>query len=164
MSSGLKVTMKTIYRFPSIILMPIFSLWTIGPITLTKSVCSICYTCCCNIHQKLGVSFYLTWINLLLTFASGFAYSSWHWSGGIDTTIFCPCLIIAMIFLILLQFMDKCRGCCCPCLPCCDSYCYPVTQFTYLDVNDMNAIITQDNIELQFLSNRNFLFDDFIFL
>ena len=154
MSIGLKKTMKTIYKFPPTILTPIFSIWTIGPVMSTKSCCSSCCTCCCNSHQKLGVSMCLTWINLLLTFVSSLAYPIWYDDferlfSSVSSIFpyfllaFCPCLAISMIFLILLQCLDKCPGCCCPCLPC-----YPVIEFTYLDVNDMDAMITQEDIEL----------------
>ena len=153
MSIGLKGTLKTIIKFPPIILTPIFSIWTIGPVMSTKSVCS---GSCNNGHQKLGVSIHLTRINLLLTFASGLAYSYAirHIMGTQRDLLFFflaisfPCLAIAMIFLILLQCLDKCPGCCCPSLPCCESNCYPVTQFTYLDVNNMDIIITQEEIQL----------------
>ena len=157
-SFGLKGTLKIIYKFPPMILTPMFSIWTIGPVMSTKSICG---GSCCNDHQKLGVSICLTWINLLLTLACGFAYLIWNeltnrwanWSGYQSllipfVTSFCPCLAIAMIFLILLQCLDKCPGCCCPCIPCCKRNCYPVTQFTYLDVNNMDIIITQEEIEL----------------
>ena len=144
--------MKTIIKFPPIILTPIFSIWTIGPVMSKKSVCgSSCY----NGHQKLGVSICLTWINLFLTLASGFAYTIWFPLQCPQCFLFaflaytCPCFAIAMIFLILLQCLDKCPGCCCPCLPCCESNCYPVTQFTYLDVNNSDIIITQEQIELE---------------
>ena len=154
--------MKIIFKFPSIILTPIFSIWTIGPVMSTKSVCGcILYGIgggsCCNSHQKLGVSICLTWINLLLTFLSGLAHVciffdlkmlKWYIDYIIFLTFSFLCLAIAMIFLILLQCLDKCPGCCCPCLPCCESNCYPVTQFTYLDVNNMDVIITQEEIEL----------------
>ena len=150
MSVGLKGTVKTIIKFPTIIMIPIFSIWTIGPVNPAKP-------CCCNSHQKLGVSICLTWINLLLTFLSGLAHVciffdlkmlKWYIDYIIFLTFSFLCLAIAMIFLILLQCLDKCPGCCCPCLPCCESYCYPVTQFTYLDVNNMDVILTQEDIEL----------------
>ena len=160
MSCGLKGTVKTISKFPPFILTPIFSIWTIGPVMSKKSFCG---NNCNNAHQKLGVSICLTWINLLLTLASGFAHAIWNTVGEfwpesdfisklsffqIFSIFSCPCLAIAMIFLILLQCLDKCPGCCCPCLPCCKSNCYPVTQYTYLDVNNLDIIITQEDIEL----------------
>ena len=66
--------------------------------------------------------------------------------------VFCPCLLINLITLILLQCLDKCFGCCCPC---CITYCYPVAEFTYLDVNNMDALITQKDIEMDIIENKN---------
>ena len=163
MSIGLKGTLKIIYKFPPMILTPMFSIWTIGPVmTSTKSGCLRCCTCYCKFYfhckscynspQKLGVSTCLTWANLLLTSASGFAYkyiNIWNFhNGNFIVILLYPCLAISMVFLILLQCLDKCAGCCCPCLSCCESNCYPVTQFTYLDVNNMDVIITQEEIEV----------------
>ena len=156
-SIGFKETIKTICKFPPIFLTPIFSIWTIGPVMSARSCCRC--KCCCNSYQKLGVSIFLTWINLLITFVvSGLAYQIWFDEGAFVwdpvhifpyfLLCFCPCFVFTMIFLILLQCLDKCPGCCCPCLPCCDTYCYPVTEFTYLDVNDLDALITQDDIEM----------------
>ena len=147
-STGLKGTMKIIIKCPPIILTPIFSIWTIGSVISPKSVCG---NNCNNTYQKLGVSICLTWINLLLTLACGFAYAIFYGYGLLFFFLAasCPCLAIAMIFLILLQCLDKCPGCCCPCLSCCKSNCYPVTQYTYLDVNNMGVIITQEDIELE---------------
>merc|ERR1719492_551355 len=42
MSIGLKGTLKIMYKFPPIILTPIFSIWTIGPIMPT-SICGSSY-------------------------------------------------------------------------------------------------------------------------
>ena len=156
MSIGLKGTLKIIYKFPPIILTPIFSIWTIGPI-MPSSICGSIYN---NGHQKLGVSIWFTWINLFLSLASGFVYPIVFYAGVrsgsvgpvslFTLTFICSCLFIAIaiIFLILLQCLDNYPGCCCPCLPCCESNCYPVTQLTYLDVNNIDVIITQEEIEL----------------
>ena len=148
--------MKALYNFPPIILTSIFSIWTIGP-----SCWSTCSTCCCNSQQKLGVSFSITWMNLLLTIGCGLAYSIIFLDKefvGMDLNvlacvilIFGACYGSSIIYLILLQCLDKCwsPGCFSPCLHCCDSYCYPVIELTYLDVNNMDSITTQDNnIEL----------------
>ena len=148
MSIGLKGTLKTIIKFPPIILTPIFSIWTIGPVMSKKSVCG---NSCYNGHQKLGVSICFTWINLLLTLASGFAYYS-HigYSFRILLVLSCPCLAIADISNSITMFGQMSRLL----LPLyCESNCYPVTQFTYLDVNNMDIIITQEEIELDQLCN-----------
>jgi len=49
-SFGLKGTMKIIIKFPPIILTPMFSIWTIGPVMCTKYYLE----CICSGHQKLG--------------------------------------------------------------------------------------------------------------
>ena len=81
MSCGLTGTMKIIVKFPPIILTSIFSIWTIGPVMSTKSICS---GSCNNGHQKLGVSNCFTWINLLITLASGLVYVIRHNEGSWD--------------------------------------------------------------------------------
>ena len=97
---------------------------------------------------------YAIWFHVEQYYSSHFYYSRFYFSSNprsflsnfLETS--CPCFVIAMIFLILLQYLDKCSECCCPCLPCCRSNCYPVTKFTYLDVNNMDVVITQEEIEL----------------
>ena len=143
MSIGLKGTMKALYNFPPIIITSIFSIWTIGP----PDSCSTC----CNSKQKLGVSFTITWMNLLLTFVCLQAYLFLFFNDvSVFNLILGPFYVSAIIYLILLQCLDKCwsSGCWSPCRNCCDTYCYPVIELTYLDVNNMDSIVTQDNIEL----------------
>ena len=163
MSIGIKKTLKTIFKFPPIIVTPMFSIWTIGPLTSGKSCCCRAFNCK---SRNLGVSNWLTWVNLMLTFAFALAYSIWHDVGtfgfshdgkifGSFLFIFCPFLLLTLIFLILLQCLDKCPSCCCPCLSCCKKYCYPVTEYTYLDMNDMDALITQQDIEMAAIENEN---------
>ena len=140
--------------FPPIILTPMFCIWTMNPLT-SKQAFS------CGIFdyksQKIGISYWLTWINFILTFVSGLAYQIWDDQFEIIffepyLLAFYPCLLITLITLILLQCLDKCSGCCCPC---CINYCYPVTEFTYLDVNNMDALITQEDIEMDIIEYEN---------
>ena len=143
---GIKKALKIIFMFPPIILTPMFCIWTMNPLTSKQA-----FSCRTFDHksQKIGISKWLTWINLVSTFVSGLAYQIWHDEGTFTDQfekiffepfllVFCPCLLITLITLILLQCLDKCSGCCCPC---CINYCYPVTEFTYLDVNNMDALI-----------------------
>ena len=157
--------MKTILKFPPIIVTPVFSIWTFGPLTSGKSCCCRAFNCK---SRNLGVSNWLTWVNLMLTFASGVAYTIWHDWGTFRfephkmfqyfLIYFCPCILITCILLILLlQCLDKCPDCCCPCLSCCRKYCYPVTEYTYLDMKDMDALIMQQDIEMIVIENENML-------
>ena len=84
-------------------------------------------------------------MNLLLTFGCLQAYLFLFFD---DVALFngnlSPFYVSVIIYLILLQRLDKCWS-----SGCCDSYCYPVIELTYLDVNNMDSITTQDNnIEL----------------
>ena len=146
--------------FPPIILTPMFCIWTMNPLTSKQA-----FSCGTFDYksQKIGISNWLTWINFILTLVSGLAYRSlvkhyrlayqiWHDIFFIELLVFCPCLLITLITLILLQCLDKYSGCCCPC---CITYCYPVTEFTYLDVNNMDALITQEDIEMDIIEYEN---------
>ena len=151
--------------FPPIILTPMFCIWTMNPLTSKQA-----FSCRTFDYksQKIGISYWLTWINFILTFVSGLAYQIWHDEGSFTIEnwrdhfekiffepfllVFCPCLLITLITLILLQCLDKCFGCCCPC---CITYCYPVAEFTYLDVNNMDALITQKDIEMDTMVIEN---------
>ena len=135
--------MKALFNFPAIILTSIFSIWTIGP---------SCCCSCCNSQQKLSVSFTLTWMNLLLTIGCGQAYFILFLTNGdngwfnyiYDIFYILPVCGFTFILLIFLQFCDKLVvG-----SSCCDTYCYPVIELTYLDVNNLDSMVTQDNIEL----------------
>ena len=162
MSIGIKKTLKTIVKFPPIIVTPMFSIWTIGPLTSGKSCCCRAFNCK---SRNLGVSNWLTWVNLILSIASALAYSVWQDGGtfefpgsfGYFLIAFCPCILITLILLILLQCLDKCPDCGCPCLSYCRKYCYPVTEYTYLDMKDMDALITQQDIEMNVIENENML-------
>ena len=143
--------------FPPIILTPMFCIWTMSPLTSKQA-----FSCGTFDYKslKIGISNWLTWINFILTLVSGLAYHAifdmpyqiWDDIFFIELLVFCPCLLITLITLILLQCLDKYSGCCCPC---CITYCYPVTEFTYLDVNNMDALITQKDIELDIIENEN---------
>ena len=100
MSIGLKGTLKTIIKFPPIILTPMFSIWTIGPIASTKSVCG---SSCCKSPQKLGVSIFLTWMNLLLTLSLHIAHAIWsevqNSIGFLSVSVSSSCLCFAIAML-----------------------------------------------------------------
>ena len=52
-------TLKTVWQFPAIFLLPAFSYWVIGP---NSKLC-----CCGRSNKKLSVSFFHSWINILVT-------------------------------------------------------------------------------------------------
>ena len=66
-------------KYPGLVLIPIFSCFTFGPIDGKSSKC--CDLSCQNGEKSLGVSFALTWLNMCITAISVipliFSYSSY---------------------------------------------------------------------------------------
>ena len=52
-------------KYPGLVLIPIFSCFTFGPIDKKSSKC--CDLSCQNEERSLGVSFALTWLNMCIT-------------------------------------------------------------------------------------------------
>ena len=84
---GFKKALSTIYKFPAIVLMPTFSLWTIGSIRPSSCCKSQSETQIplSRIQRKIQVSIVNTWINaaisaifaiLYVAFCTTFTYSS----------------------------------------------------------------------------------------
>ena len=68
-SIGFKRSLKTIGRFPTIILTPLFTFWVIGP----KGPYSF-KTWCCGGSREMEVSFLHTWINAFIIFFGHLIY------------------------------------------------------------------------------------------
>ena len=60
MSIGLKNTFKTLYRYPSLVILPMFSFWTFGPSGKLNG-------CSSNQENRLILSIKHTWINFGLS-------------------------------------------------------------------------------------------------
>ena len=77
---------------------------------------------------------------------------------GVDTLLSIPLLLFNFFTLVLLQFLPRCKSCCCKC---CQTHCYPVHQLTALDPNDPFELIEWPlpepvtNIELQEIKSSN---------
>ena len=138
--------MSTIINHPALVLTPAFSFWTFGAVRADG---------CCAYRRKepkICLSFRLTWVNFLMTIggmAALFLYSifyrarehvgsvAWH-----ELILFIVFLItIAMICLLLIQFLDKCKWLCCGCFCCCcwkkyENCCFPMTQKIVYDTEN----------------------------
>ena len=136
---GIRKATSTVIAHPALIMTPIFSFWTFGPV---KSGGCCAYR---RSEPKICLSFRLTWFNAVLTFCGTFglvvAYEafikteySWSLNGVISPydpvlflflIAFLPLFAFAVILLLLIQFMEKCSCCCC----CCSKdECYPMTE------------------------------------
>ena len=141
---GFKDGLKAIYQYPALLLTPVFSIWTFGPINV-KDCCS-----CSRIEHKkyLKVSFPLAWGNILLTAISyvasltllsnisRYGHSHLHTffvdGCGYDPpvyTISLLFLIMACISLLIIQF---CKSCCCI-STCFQNNCFPIVAETVLE-------------------------------
>ena len=121
-------------------LTPVFSFWTYGP-----KMSGGCYTYK-NAEPRLPLSFRLTWVNSIITFASPFLlitlnefviksdillfFTADSWIGhGSFLNFFVmhslPLFVLAIICLILVQHLDKCSCFCCKCFT---ENCLPMTE------------------------------------
>ena len=133
-SMGIKKSLSTVIDHPALVLTPAFSFWTFGPVRADG---------CCAYRRKeakICLSFRLTWFNTFLTFCGMLALllitimiiperrRDLLWS------LFGLCFFAgAIICLLLIQFLDKCKWLCCGFLCCCcwkkyEDCCFPMTQ------------------------------------
>ena len=134
-SIGIKKTIKIIGEFPAMILTPAFSYWVFGPISSYSTS-----NWCCGGNNKLGVSFFHTWINVGITILGQF-FCAFIFFGNepsnvkflktytLVLTISVPSHLISIIMLALIQTLDRSKSC-----P--SSFCNSVTQRTLLNVDD----------------------------
>ena len=119
---GFRKTIKTILRFPALILMPVWTFWMIGP----RSQFSISKWGCLklgNNNKKLVVSFFWTWLNACLTLLGHlicfFVFVLPTTSEESENSItqmskilyYIPwsLLILSLVMLIVLQCLDRCK-------------------------------------------------------
>ena len=145
--------MSTIVAFPPIVLVSTFTYWTIGPISKTSDteIQSICHHSVCGFCKdfnsrsyRLSVSFGLTWVNVFLTLSFSVIWNRIAYCTDITRAwFFLSATNFAVLFLILIQFLDGCISCS---SSCCESKCFPVRKLTYLDVEDMDLQETKEDI------------------
>ena len=133
---GPKKTVHIFVKYPPLMLISAFSFWTIGPISPSSK--------CCNMSFKskyLGVSFWHTWINVLLVSLTVpvvmlIIYSDLEgWRISYFVAFLCP-VIGALPIIILQKF--KCKICC---------NCSQIsTKFTVLNIENLDRLTSIDEI------------------
>ena len=159
-SGGLKNAWKVITKFPAMIIIPMFTFWTFGPVMSNFSCKGINYK---TEADRIKISFWLTWINILLTVCGAMIFSRISvggkssmdnnisifvpvWIGMLIDFLYVVFIPLAIMIVIFIQFVDKCNfSCCCNY---CLSNCFPVKKLTYLDVNNMDDKRTEEDIEM----------------
>ena len=120
-SIGFQKTLKTVINFPAITLTPAFSYWVFGPVEAFS-----CQTWCRGGNSRLGLSFLHSWINFIITVSGQLVFVTLFEARTALINfliISLPLHIFGAIFLILLQFLQKCN-------------CESITQRTLLDVDN----------------------------
>ena len=144
MAIGIKQTVKIITKYPAIFLTPVFSYWTIGPVKSVSTVTSP-KKCFSFKRQYLGVSYWHTWINTLITMictiTGFFFYSPDGYNDYIDynLTIKITLLLLGALPILILQF-KKCF--------CCNCCCNLPTNMTVLDVYHTEKLIPLEQINV----------------
>ena len=151
---GLKRGLKLSYRYPAILLTPLFSFWTFG--SAEKSCCGCPWN---GKSKKIQVSFTLSYINMLISLPG---YCIWALKLMIDIYsnfdsfdhppfysflfiglfgCWCWFFVFQVLPMLLLQFLDRCSGCC---SACCLSCCFPVIEPSPLNLEEF-----EDPVELK---------------
>ena len=136
-TKGWKNTMKLIWRYPAVILIPVFSNWTIGPVSNSQT--SRCSGYCSTNDSTVGVSFLFTFINVFMTLCgSMFCYiiandlisenpfSLTEILTG-SLILFCPLFLVSFMCILLLTCLSDTR--------CCG---VPMTNVKNYDINELH--------------------------
>jgi hypothetical protein len=132
MNQGFKKALTTVRDYPSIIMLPAFSIWTYG--SIEKGSCQYCQTS----HQKIGLSFLNSFLNGFYTLcisaiASSILLTQYPVIFGDlnELTLIAisslPLIVLSIILMSVVACMDKCSCCSCSC--CCDCL-FPMTERT----------------------------------
>jgi hypothetical protein len=153
---------KVIIKYPAILVMPMFSPWTIGSFSPGQNSFQ-CFETCCQ-SKKLAVSSIWTWLNILVTTTgmiifpvvlkhglnlefspNGSLYIPGRYLFIYQCYQFCPIFFLSIMITGLLLHAGKraqngcCRGCKC---------CFPCRKKTVLDPTDIETLIYVQDGEL----------------
>jgi len=137
-TQGWKNTVNLIWRYPALILIPVFSCWTIGPVS-ESSTSNLCCGSCKTSDSTVGVSFTFTFVNFLITLSGSlFCYIIANdlisenpfslieiLTGSL--ILFCPLFLVSFICILLLNCFTNSK------------YCgVPVTKMENFDINELH--------------------------
>ena len=164
---GPRRALSTMKTYPAIVLTSCFSFFTVGPVA-TASSCSAHFN---GERRKIRISFFHTWINVIITFAfmfimpsaSSMDIDSYDANGNgrneinianyefllrlISLTSVPILLLGGVLPLILIQLLDKCQSCCCN--SCLTNNCLPIKNLAILDVDNMDQIQNVEDFHYQ---------------
>ena len=146
---GPRRALSTMKTYPAIVLTSCFSFFTVGPVA-TASSCSAHFN---GERRKIRISFFHTWINVIITFAfmfimpsassmdffrSGYDIDDYDFLLRLISLTSVPILLLGGVLpLILIQLLDNC-ACCCS--SCCLTNCYPIRVATQIHIDDIDQL------------------------
>jgi len=147
---GLKNTGRVIWRYPALVLMPIFSFWTTGPPKSSNSCCGYCQR-----SYSIEVSYFYTLLNATITIVVNcffilfiptyllntnlFDCNRFHGSGPpcdylfLSLAVACPLFFVSFICLIVIT--------CCTNSECCGT---PLTNRENFYIEDLDEVADQN--------------------
>ena len=148
---GLKNTGRVIWRYPALVLMPIFSFWTMGPPKSSNSCCGYCQR-----SDSIEVSYFYTLLNAAITIVVNcfflfltpayFSYTDMYTCTGfsgprcnsffLSFTLTCPLFFVSFICLIVII--------CCSNSECCGT---PLTNRENFYIEDLDEAADQNKEE-----------------
>ena len=160
---GPRRALSTMKTYPAIVLTSCFSFFTVGPVA-TASSCSAHFN---GERRKIRISFFHTWINVIITFAglsmipSASSINLYVENDlGVVSEDFYSNLLLLISFtsvpvlvlggvlpLILIQLLDRCQSCCCT--SCLRHNCLPIRNLAILDADHIDQIQTEENLHYQ---------------
>ena len=141
---GIKKAFKIIWQYPTLILAPVFSIWTLGPVLISIGK-----------RKCLKISLLLTWGNFFITsggilFFVFFYYFKkigiLHYYPHMLPIIACSTLFLTFVSLFILVTLPKLKNSCCTC---CQNKCFPIFQETCLDPESPFELILWPQHEME---------------
>ena len=150
---GWKNTGRLIWTYPAMILIPIFSFWTMGPPKTSNSCCGRC-----SRSDTIEVSYFYTFFNAIITIIvqSSFVFFNYHYlecnlslkswaceDYWFNLLFVYPPLIVSLILLIILR--------CCGNSECCKT---PLTRRENFNIEDLYDHEDQNNEDVDLEMNK----------
>ena len=162
---GLRKTFRLVTRYPGILFIAMFSFWTIGPVSKSKS------KSCCQLfkQEKLGISVKHTWINFTLTLGcsganswllasdSGLSFSDFIAHSLVSLVPLLPLIFIVLITLVSILHGDSLNNCwCC----CCRHYWCGCKNCVTTQYSVLNLVTMEEDTEMQEIMNKTPNFEE----
>ena len=148
---GLQKTISIIIRYPGILIVSIFSCWTVGPVKNSNSSCQDIFAR----TESIGISPIHTWVNLAITVALSIYYGisyypTYDWWISLAFIIPTVVLILIPTFLCVLhgQYLTNYQGflCCSNFWKSCCCKDFHNTEYTILNTSTMEEDITKQEL------------------